>query len=76
MRLAQFTLGNVSLGRLLRGLRDEIGAYLQAFEKSWLCTELNKVCNFNSWIKLNRARNACPDSLEVLVDLIDFIILT
>ena len=51
MRLAQFTLGNVSLGRLLRGLRDEIGAYLQAFEKSWLCTELNKVCNFNSWIK-------------------------
>jgi electron-transferring-flavoprotein dehydrogenase len=33
---------------------DELSAYPQAFEKSWLYTELNKARNFKQWFKKGR----------------------
>ena len=47
MLAAEAAFDAVTAGRQ----HDELGAYPEAFEKSWLYTELNKSRNFKAWFK-------------------------
>ena len=46
---------------------DELTAYPEAFEKSWLHTELNKARNFKQWFKLGRAVGTVMTGVEQFV---------
>jgi electron-transferring-flavoprotein dehydrogenase len=46
---------------------DELAAYPQAFEKSWLYTELNKARNFKQWFKKGLAVGTVMTGIEQLV---------
>jgi electron-transferring-flavoprotein dehydrogenase len=43
---------------------DELSAYPEAFEKSWLFTELNKARNFKSWFKKGLAVATIMNGIE------------
>ena len=46
---------------------DELSAYPEAFEKSWLYTELNKSRNFKSWFKKGLVAATVMNGFEQLV---------
>ena len=46
---------------------DELGAYVQAFENSWLYEELNKSRNFKAWFKKGLTTATLMNGIEQLV---------
>ncbi|WP_280190964.1 electron transfer flavoprotein-ubiquinone oxidoreductase [Delftia sp. PS-11] len=46
---------------------DELGAYVQAFENSWLYEELNKSRNFKAWFKKGLTTAAIMNGIEQFV---------
>jgi electron-transferring-flavoprotein dehydrogenase len=46
---------------------DELGAYPQAFEQSWLHTELNKARNFKAWFKKGLTVGTLMNGIEQFV---------
>ena len=46
---------------------DELAAYPEAFEKSWLYTELNKARNFKQWFKKGRSVATVMTGIEQFV---------
>ncbi len=53
---------------LMAGRRhDELTAYPEAFEKSWLYTELNKARNFKTWFKKGRSVATLMTGIEQFV---------
>ena len=47
--------------------RDELSAYPEAFENSWLYTELNKARNFKQWFKKGRTVGSLMTGIEQFV---------
>ncbi|MBK9441338.1 MAG: electron transfer flavoprotein-ubiquinone oxidoreductase [Comamonadaceae bacterium] len=60
MLAAEAAYEAVSAGRA----QDELGAYPEAFEKSWLYTELNKSRNFKAWFKYGLRVGTLMNGLE------------
>jgi electron-transferring-flavoprotein dehydrogenase len=63
MLAAQAAFDAVVAGRR----HDELSAYPQAFEKSWLFTELNKARNFKQWFKKGRTVATVMTGIEQFV---------
>jgi electron-transferring-flavoprotein dehydrogenase len=60
MLAAEAAFAAVTTGRA----QDELSAYPEAFEKSWLYTELNKSRNFKSWFKYGLRVGTLMNGLE------------